>query len=109
MSVLSAWLKYSENRIPIVVIVMVCLISPIKVESTFSTVDTNQISAYAAKMYISVVKRILDMTSPPILLKRKCFKKPAMNDAEAHTIINLSIEMGSSIEEGKHNNEQFRQ
>ena len=38
-------------------------------------------------------------TLPTLLAKRKCFRKMAAGDNEATTIINLSLEMGSTVEE----------
>ena len=48
----------------------------------------------------SVMKRLLDTTiSPTSEKKRKCFRKMVQNDEHANTIVDLSIEMGSSMEE----------
>ena len=48
------------------------------------------------------MKRLLDaIMSPTSDKKRKCFRKMVQNDEYAKTIIDFSIEMGSSMEETK--------
>ena len=79
--------------------------TPIKDTTDYDDVITKAsgVSVEAKHMRNSVMKRLLDKTiSPTLEMKRKCFRKMVENDEHAKTIINLSIEMGSSMEETKH-------
>ena len=53
------------------------------------------------KTHKSVMKQLLGVNSPPSPKKYHCFKNMNVNDNAAHTIIELSIEMGSTIEDVK--------
>ena len=64
--------------------------------------EASCVSVQSQNMRKLVMKRLLDITiSPTSVKKRKCFKKMVENDEHAKTIIDLSIEMGSSMEETK--------
>ena len=47
------------------------------------------------------MKRLLHVSSPTTANKRKCLKKLIANDFGANTVIDLAVDMGSSIEETK--------
>ena len=48
-----------------------------------------------------VMKRMLNVKSLSSQVKKKCFKKMVNEDLEANIIFELSIEMGSTVEETK--------
>ena len=47
----------------------------------------------------AVMKRLLSVNSPPSKTKRRCLKKLNDNDPAANTVIDLAVEMESSIQE----------
>ena len=76
--------------------------TPIKDDTDDVITEASGISVEAKSMRKSVMKRLLDETiSPTSDKKRKCFRKMVQNDEHAKTIIDLSIEMSSSMEETK--------
>ena len=62
---------------------------------------TASTSKPCSKIHKAVMKRLLDINSPTSASKRKCYRKLAADDNEVLTIINLSIEMDSTVEETK--------
>ena len=55
----------------------------------------------SANLKKAVMKRLLQVSSPTTTNKRKCLNKLIANDFGANTVIDLAVEMGSSIEETK--------
>ena len=70
---------------------------PVSVDSVSSHASSG---TAASNMHKAVMKRLLQNNSSPTTLnKRKCFRKMAAGDNEANTIIDLSLEMGSTVDE----------
>ena len=70
---------------------------PISVDSATSHAS---FGTAASNMHKAVMKRLLQNNSSPTTLnKRKCFREMAAGDNEANTIIDLSLEMGSTVDE----------
>ena len=61
----------------------------------------SSIGEKATNLKKAVMKQLLDIKSPSSTKKRQRFKKLSKNDAGALTVIDLAIEMDSSIEDTK--------
>ena len=66
-----------------------------------AAVVTTGHSKISNQMHTSVMKRLLSDGSPTSSAKRKCLLKMCDGDNVARTIINLSVEMGSTVDEAK--------
>ena len=66
-----------------------------------SIVTTDTTDGKSDNLKKAVMKRLLHVSSPTTANKRKCLQKLISNDFGANTVIDLAVEMGSSIEETK--------
>ena len=88
----SQWYRNNLSHTPI------NLNEEIKSAAATVTIDYDERSNY---MHKAVMKRLLSDQSPTSSAKRKCLLKMYDGDNAARTIINLSVEMGATVDEAK--------
>ena len=88
----SRWYRNDLSHTPI------DLSDDIKADASVVTAEQNDISQ---NMHKAVMKRLLCNESPTTPAKRKCLLKMCDGDNAARTIINLAVEMDSTIDEAK--------